>query len=144
MEVAAQSLMQRHAHWERFRLIEFHCSFSSVSTIAQVALTAATRQHLGLRIFCCVNACIHCAGAGLAVNITQGIFMHGIAHLFFLEKSSLMQWCHSFGFCLLSQTFCFAAFSIYCKYQTLSPPCSWLNCRVTCAILQLLDSGPKR
>lgn len=68
MEVAAQSLMWCRAHSHSFCLIESHCSRCSVSTSAQVALTAATRQHLGLCIFSCVSVCVHCPGAGVALS----------------------------------------------------------------------------
>lgn len=109
MDVAAQSLMQRCAHWESFRLIEFHCSFSSVSMIAQVALTAATRQHLGLRIFCCVNTCIHCAGAGPPVSIIKCIFLSCTTLLTSLVTLPKCYDVTALVFQDTSQTLCFAA-----------------------------------
>lgn len=42
---------------ESFYLIEFHCSNFSVSASAQVALTAATRHHLGLWPECMHSWC---------------------------------------------------------------------------------------
>lgn len=44
-----------------------------MSASAQVALTAATRRHLGLCIFCGLNARIHCAGAGISPDIIQRV-----------------------------------------------------------------------
>lgn len=109
-----------------FCLIEFHCSYSSVSMSAQVALTAATRQHLGLCIFWCVNVCIHCAGAGLALNIIQSIFLSCtisltspvtvcnamMPWLFFWQKygSGLSLFCSRFLFRQVFFTFFFFSF----------------------------------
>lgn len=109
-----------------------------MSASAQVALTAATRQHLGLCIFCCVNACIHCAGAGIALNVMQCISLSCNISL-----SSLVTVCNAMmsrlGFCqrqVSGRSFCCAKFLFQTGaffFLPLAQRCS------TCAILQQLS-----
>lgn len=121
-------------------LIEFHCSYSSVSTSAQVALTAATRHCTGtVHILLCECMHLFCrcrCRPRSEYNTVSFSYLSCItdSKSVMQEMMSMMSW------------LCFCQKQVSCSALLVQTGafCHWLDVRVTCAILQLLDSGPKR